>query len=125
MSQAHRVANGRVFVGLLCELGPASVRVVALAPDELGKPREVLVVRDASGTPRAYRNVCRHLPIPLDAASRSFLVHSERGPELLCATHGAHYRLSDGECVVGPCKGKALYAMELELVGDELFVVDP
>jgi nitrite reductase/ring-hydroxylating ferredoxin subunit len=109
-----------VHVGRLSELGQGGARVAALAPDEHGKPREVVVVRDEQGVPRAYRNLCRHLPVPLDAGSRTFLKNNQ----LECATHGARYRLHDGLCVAGPCRGTSLYALELEFEADEMFVID-
>lgn len=90
------------------------VRVVALPRDQLGRPREALLVRDAGGCLRVYLNRCRHLPIPIDGGSREFLTSD--GSHLRCGTHGALYRLDDGHCVSGPCEGQALHALPFEVV---------
>ena len=94
--------------------------LVSLAPDVSGRPREAIVVLDDSGAPRAYLNQCRHLPIPLDAGSRRFLFAGE----LLCSTHGARYRRSDGLCVIGPCRGASLLALAIEVSAGLVFVLD-
>jgi nitrite reductase/ring-hydroxylating ferredoxin subunit len=110
----------RVPAGKHSDLPPAVVRVVRLAPDAEGKPREALVLRDEAGVLRAYRNLCRHLPVPLDAGSRRFLVAGQ----LECATHGARYQPADGLCVAGPCIGTRLVGLAVEREGDDLFVLD-
>jgi nitrite reductase/ring-hydroxylating ferredoxin subunit len=111
----------RVFACSLDELSHGTVRVVRLTPDAQGRPREALVLIDAAQTPRAYLNLCRHLPVPLDAASRQFL---EDG-QLRCLTHGARYRLEDGVCVFGPCRGEALLALALRVIDRDVFVYEP
>jgi nitrite reductase/ring-hydroxylating ferredoxin subunit len=110
-----------VFACHLDQLAAGVVRVVHLSPDPLGRPREALVLIDQTRTPRAYLNLCRHLPVPLDAASRQFLA----GGHLQCLTHGARYRLEDGLCVRGPCRGESLIALELRVIDRELFVYEP
>lgn len=110
----------RVFVSSLAELGASRVSWVRLAPDTSGRPREAVIVLDDGGVPRAYLNLCRHLPIPLDGGSRKFLIEGE----LQCATHGARYRLNDGLCVTGPCRGLSLRPLRLELTSGLLFVID-
>jgi nitrite reductase/ring-hydroxylating ferredoxin subunit len=110
----------RIPAGSASDLGRDTVRVVAL-PKERGRiPREALVLRDRAGVVRAYLNRCQHLPIPLDGGSRRFW--SADGEHLLCGTHGAHYRREDGLCVLGPCYGASLIALELERDGDELHI---
>jgi nitrite reductase/ring-hydroxylating ferredoxin subunit len=91
-----------------------------LAPDAFGRPREAIVLLDEHDEPRAYLNQCRHLPIPLDAGSRQFFF----GGELQCSTHGARYRLRDGMCVAGPCRGAALAALPIEIAAALVFVID-
>ena len=93
------------------ELASGEVRVLALSPGADGLPREALVLRDAGGVIRAYLNRCQHLPVPLDGGSRSFLSSSRR--HLQCGTHGALYRLDDGRCIAGPCKGTRLTTLSV------------
>jgi nitrite reductase/ring-hydroxylating ferredoxin subunit len=119
VSAAARAAT-RVFVGRLEQIAQDEVLTIRLAPDEHGRPREALVLLDGQRIARAYLNQCRHLPIPLDAASRDFL----RDGQLQCATHGARYRIEDGVCVAGPCRGSALLALPLIVQGTDLYVVD-
>lgn len=114
------MSAGRALAGSLAELEADRVLLVALTPDMSGRPREAVVVLDDEGTPRAYLNLCRHLPIPLDAGSRRFLFAGD----LQCATHGARYRLRDGLCVIGPCRGASLFALPTEIAAGLVFVVD-
>lgn len=85
-------------------------------------PREALVLRTGSGEIVGYRNECRHLPIPIDGMTRRFFTPD--GKRLLCALHGAEYNLDDGVCVRGPCKGKALERLRVEIEANDVVVVD-
>jgi nitrite reductase/ring-hydroxylating ferredoxin subunit len=40
----------------------------------------------------------------------------------LCTTHGAQFRLHDGLCTTGPCKGKSLTALAIERDGEDLLL---
>jgi nitrite reductase/ring-hydroxylating ferredoxin subunit len=42
------------------------------------------------------------------------------GYHLLCATHGAIFRPTDGYCVNGPCAGDSLARVPIRLEGDEV-----
>lgn len=55
---------------------------------------------------RAFRNRCAHADYPLQRADGRLIV--QEGRYLVCAVHGASYRLDDGACVGGPCNGRAL-----------------
>lgn len=100
---------------LLSELTPAHAVIVPMSPDAGGRPREAIVLIDDTGTPRAYINRCKHVPIPLDGGSRHFFTSDKSA--LLCGTHGAQYRLTDGYCFKGPCRGTQLTAVELRVEG--------
>lgn len=97
-------------------------RLVRLSPTPEGFRREALVLRDETGALRVYMNRCRHLPITLDAGSRRFVFPGS--DELVCGTHGARYRRSDGLCTWGPCTGKALEPVAFEDAGPELVLLD-
>ncbi len=88
------------------------VRSVPLGTDESGLPIVALLLRDEDGHIRAYRNLCRHLPVPLDGGTGAFLTSD--GTHLLCGTHGATYRLRDGLCIDGPCEGLGLLRLPCE-----------
>jgi nitrite reductase/ring-hydroxylating ferredoxin subunit len=94
---------------------PEPGEVVVVRLPEGAPAREALVMLDETGALRAYTNVCQHVPIPLDAGGRKFL--QEEGL-LVCATHGALYRRTDGLCVSGPCLGRRLEAVALRVRED-------
>ena len=96
--------------------------LVRLQPDERGRPREAVVVLAADGLPRVYLNECKHIPIPLDAGTQELL--DEDTGMLFCGTHGALYRLEDGHCVAGPCRGEALDALPFRVDAEGRVVLD-
>ena len=55
------------------------------------------------GQPHAYLNRCSHVAMELDWQPNR--VFDNTGQWLICASHGAHYKPSTGECAGGPCKG--------------------
>jgi len=63
------------------------------------------------GKPYAYVNQCAHVPVELDWDEGEFFTSQK--DYLICATHGAHYQPDTGFCVMGPCKGKRLKAIEV------------
>lgn len=65
----------------------------------------------------AYWNVCRHIPIPLDAG----MGYLHPGPEWVCKTHGARFRATDGVCVEGPCEGLKLYTLDVHVQDGQLW----
>lgn len=110
-------SEGPPFARVLrSSLTPAHVVVVPMSRDAGGRPREALVLVDLDGVPRAYINRCEHLPIPIDGGTRHFF--SSDKTALLCGTHGARYRLNDGYCYRGPCRGRSLVALDLRVDGD-------
>ncbi len=80
---------------------------------EIGEGSESLslfVVREGEAA-YAYVNACPHQGTPLDwggfdGSGGRFV--SEASGNILCATHGAEFRLEDGTCLVGPCLGAGL-----------------
>lgn len=73
-----------------------------------GQPVAAFVVR-YDGRPRAWLNICRHVPIELDWMPGKFFDVS--GLYVVCATHGATYEPDTGHCIAGPCKGASLEAV--------------
>lgn len=109
-----------VWICAVDELEAGIVRTAHLGHDDSGLPIMALVLRDSDGTIRAYRNLCRHLPVPLDGGTGELL--SEDGAHLICGTHGATYRLVDGYCVEGPCEGLALHGLRCREQDGDLYV---
>jgi len=96
------------------ENAPAGDRVLCrldeiAAPGSKGigdDPVALFVVRDAAGRVFAYANRCPHTGGPLDWVPDQFLTRAR--DRILCATHGAEFRITDGHCLRGPCAGAAL-----------------
>ena len=102
------------------ELVAGTVRTAELGRDDDGKPIQALLLRDQSGVIVAYRNLCQHLPVPLDGGTGELL--SDDGMHLVCGTHGATYRVHDGYCVEGPCEGTALRPLTVRERGGDVYV---
>ena len=64
----------------------------------------------------AYVNSCPHVGTPLDMWPGRFLTRD--GEYILCATHGALFRIEDGHCVAGPCVGRGLTPVETRVEND-------
>lgn len=54
---------------------------------------------------RAWLNACPHEGRRLDYVPGKFLIDKQN---LVCAAHGASFRLVDGFCTSGPCRGESL-----------------
>ncbi len=67
-----------------------------------------------------YRNDCPHVGTPLDWAPDQFL--DREGENIVCATHGALFRLADGYCFHGPCVGAFLEPVFFEVRGEVIYV---
>ena len=67
-----------------------------------------------------YHNRCPHLGTPLEWEEDRFL--EDDGALIRCANHGALFEIDNGQCLVGPCKGKALHAIAFEIQEGELVI---
>jgi nitrite reductase/ring-hydroxylating ferredoxin subunit len=79
----------------------------------------IFVVRDGDDV-FGYINSCPHIGVPLDMEPDEFI--SDLGNDIICSTHGARFRIEDGECVSGPCTGDALESVPVK-VQDENVVL--
>jgi len=66
----------------------------------------------------AYENSCPHTGGPLDWTPDRF-IDKETG-HILCATHGALFRLETGQCLAGPCIGDWLRALRVSIDGENI-----
>jgi len=94
---------------------------------EIGEHGKEIALRDSSGTVyimlfqhkgevRAFLNVCPHQGRPLNLAPDRFLFTPEGS--LMCPHHGACFRIENGECIDGPCKGSMLRKVEVKQLDD-------
>lgn len=71
-------------------------------------------------TVHVYVNACPHLGVPLDWMPDRFL--STDGRRIVCATHGAEFRIADGLCLQGPCQGDRLEPVMTQIKDGALLV---
>jgi nitrite reductase/ring-hydroxylating ferredoxin subunit len=70
----------------------------------------------------AYENCCPHRGTPLDWLPDRFL--DRGGRHILCATHGALFRIADGFCLIGRCVGAQLRMVAIARRGGALYLDD-
>lgn len=68
-----------------------------------------------------YYNYCPHLGTPLEWLEDQFL--DADGTFIQCATHGALFVIESGQCIQGPCRGKALRAIPF-VMGNGFMMVE-
>jgi nitrite reductase/ring-hydroxylating ferredoxin subunit len=82
---------------------------------------EGILVKMGGGEVRAFKNECRHLPMPLDDREPGDL-WDPHGRYLVCNSHGARYNPDDGLCVAGPCEGSHLKALPIHVCDGEVYL---
>ena len=75
------------------------------------------VVRSGDGV-AGWIDHCPHAGMPLAVVPNRYL--TREGDLILCASHGALFRLNDGKCVGGPCAGKSLWPWPVRVDGDDV-----
>jgi nitrite reductase/ring-hydroxylating ferredoxin subunit len=77
-------------------------------------PLRGFVVR-AGAQLRAYVNRCPHAGHPLNLQPHDFLTLDKS--LVLCRSHGALFEMTTGLCVAGPCAGRHLRRVPVEVAG--------
>ena len=97
---------------VLCRLSELEqgARAFTLGGGEWPVRMFVLKVRDAV---HGYINRCPHAGHPLDLLPGRFLTAD--GTLILCSSHGALFEKATGYCVAGPCAGRALTPVPLQV----------
>jgi len=111
--------GGRV-IARIDEIQPGSVKKFWLICQKYRV--DAFLINDG-GNYHAYINRCRHMTTPLDFVRNQFI--SEDGRYLMCYTHGALYEPGTGLCVAGPCKGRSLYRLPVQVEQDQILVDCP
>ena len=92
--------------------------------DPLGQGRDTMFVVRKGGQVFGWRNFCPHYGHEQMAWTKDgFLGHD--GARIVCGAHGAEYEIESGVCVDGPCLGKALVAVPLEIQAGQVCIVGP
>ena len=68
----------------------------------------------------AYLNRCPHWAVDLDMGDGRF--YAADIDRIYCKNHGALFRVPDGVCDHGPCLGKALSPLVVELDGEDAWI---
>ncbi len=71
----------------------------------------------------AYQNFCAHAGHPLNWSENRFL--TPKKDAIICASHGATFEIDSGLCVAGPCVGKSLRPVAVEVTDGVVFVTGP
>lgn len=85
-------------------------------------PLRGFVVSLARGEVRAYLNRCAHLSYPLNYLPNEFLSYDRR--MIVCAMHGALFEKHNGLCVAGPCLGRSLIALPVQISAGCVWLAD-
>jgi nitrite reductase/ring-hydroxylating ferredoxin subunit len=117
MSDASLVASGlqaRSADVFLCRRDDlpegGSLAVTAMVAE--GAPAETVLLARREGEVHAWLDRCPHTGLSLRWDPRPFVTGNGRFLE--CASHRALFRVEDGVCVRGPCKGEGLTARPVE-----------
>jgi nitrite reductase/ring-hydroxylating ferredoxin subunit len=84
-----------------------------------GVSRSGFVVR-WDGNVYAYINSCPHTGVELDWLPNQFFDLDQR--YLQCSMHGALFEPDSGLCIHGPCLGRSLAAVAVELRGEDIYI---
>lgn len=86
-------------------------------------PLRGFVVR-RGGAVFAFVNRCPHAGHPLNWRPDDFL--TQDGELIVCGSHGALFDIATGACVAGPCFGRGLQRIEVQVTnGDVMLEEDP
>ena len=65
-----------------------------------------------------YENSCPHLGIQLEWQPDEFL--DIDASMIQCSSHGALFRIEDGQCLLGPCQGQSLISMDFTIQNGQI-----
>lgn len=86
---------------------------------ELDADTPILVVRQGEQA-WAYINRCPHIGVQLNWMPDQFM--SLDNATLQCSMHGAQFRVEDGFCIYGPCIGRSLQPLPLQINNSHISV---
>jgi nitrite reductase/ring-hydroxylating ferredoxin subunit len=114
------VSNVEIVVGPLEEIDDPGCREFEIGDGDW--PFRGFVVRQGNDV-FAYQNYCVHAGHPLNWKPDEFLTKDKSA--LMCASHGALYEISSGECAGGPCQGRSLRTVDVEVRDGIVYVCGP
>lgn len=109
------LALAETWVSLAAASLVAEGEAKGFPPGDKGGPKVILVRRD--GVLRAYLDACPHYGgTPMAWRNNAYL--SGDGGHLCCHSHNAHFDIETGNCVLGPCLGQSLTAVDIRVDED-------
>ena len=109
----------------LCKLSDIDIdcaRAFSIAYEDNEPEREVFVVRNQKGV-FCYLNRCPHTLATLDWQPDQFLNYDKN--YIQCSLHGALFRIHDGYCIWGPCKGRKLKKLQVKPDSEDVVIELP
>lgn len=106
-----------IAVGPLEELGDPGCREFQIGEGDW--PLHGFVVRHGNEV-HAYENICMHVGHPLNWMPDQFLTKDRNA--IVCASHGALYEIDSGLCFAGPCIGKTLRPVDVDVRDGMIYV---
>ncbi len=114
------MAEKEVVVGALADIEDPGCREFEIGDGDW--PFRGFVVRRGNEV-YAYQNYCVHVGHPLNWMPNGFLTRDRSA--IICASHGAMYEIESGLCVAGPCKGKSLRQVSVEIRDGVIYATGP
>jgi nitrite reductase/ring-hydroxylating ferredoxin subunit len=114
------MADKEVMVGSLADIEDPGCREFEIGDGDW--PFRGFVVRRGDEV-YAYQNYCVHVGHPLNWMPNGFLTKDRKA--IICASHGAMYDIDTGLCVAGPCRGKSLREVSVEVRDGVVYVTGP
>ena len=114
------MSDVEVAVGPLEDIEDPGCREFAIGAGDW--PFRGFVVRQGDDV-FAYQNFCVHVGHPLNWSAHKFLTKDKSA--IICASHGATYDISSGQCFAGPGSGKSLRKVDVSVRDGIVFVSGP
>lgn len=70
------------------------------------------------GALHGYIDRCPHTGLPLAPVPDRYL--TRENDLILCGSHGALFRIGSGQCIAGPCAGRALWPWPVRVEGEDV-----
>ena len=70
----------------------------------------------------AYVNRCPHAGVELQWQENRFM--SLDGTQLQCSTHGALFNIDNGYCTWGPCQGRSLQSLAINIENGMVYLME-
>jgi len=110
----------RQRVGALKDIDDPGCREFAVGDGDW--PFQGFVVRQGDAV-YAYQNHCAHAGHPLNWAEDTFLTRDKNA--IICMSHGATFEIDTGLCFAGPCVGKSLRSVDVDVEDGVVYVTAP